>query len=207
MSRVMIENPIAEYVRARLPSKSDEDAYFEADLALRLVFLQWPLNRDRGQVLAKATLLNELYNTRIMNIYPVVNHILKLDIDARLHGGDPTLVGDIASMRIGKKNWFRLSFAAKYCAWHEPEKFQIFDANVRWMLCEYRRAFAFAECNWDKMRDYPYFMATIDAFRERFGLHVFTRKELDKFLWMEAEHVWAEKQRAKAGKRKGDIPE
>jgi hypothetical protein len=198
MRCVKIPEPTPEYVRRRLPSTAEEDEYFEADLALRLVFKQWPQNRDRGEVLAKVTLLNQLYATRIMNVYPVVNHILKLDIDKRLRAGDLALVPDTADTRDGKKKRFRLSFAAKYCAWHQPEKFQIFDNNVAWMLCEYRRAFAFAAVRWEDLRDYPYFMGVIDAFRERFELRDFTRKEIDKFLWMEAERTWKKKQAEKA---------
>src|SRR5690348_3351593 len=124
MARMTVPRPTAAYVRRRLPSKGEEDEYWEADLALGPVFAQWPENRDLGQVLAKVTLLNFLYATRIMNVYPVAHHILGLNIDQRLRLGDRTLVADIADTRDGDKKRFRLSFASKYCAWHQPEKFQ-----------------------------------------------------------------------------------
>jgi hypothetical protein len=197
MRSVKIQEPTPEYVSRRLPTSAEQDEYFEADLALRKVFEQWPQNRDRGEVLAKVTLLNQLYGTRIMNVYPVAHKILKMDIDKRLGAGDLTLVPDIADTRDGQKKRFRLSFAAKYCAWHQPDKFQIFDSNVAWMLCEYRRTFTFTEVKWEKLRDYQYFMRVIDALRDRFKLHAFSRKQIDKFLWMEADRIWKKKQAEK----------
>jgi hypothetical protein len=200
MADMSVPRPSADYVRRRLPSKGKEDEYWEADLALAPVFARWPENRDLGQVLAKVTLLNALYATRIMNVYPVAHRILDLDIDERLRSGDSSLVADIANTRDGDKKRFRLSFATKYCAWHEPEKFQIFDSNVAWMLCEYRRAFAFDEVKWENLRDYGYFVRVIDAFCDHFGLREFTRKQIDKFLWREADRIWEEREAAKAKK-------
>lgn len=34
-------------------------------------------------------------STNIFSIYPVANHIIALEIDARLEAGDVTLLGDI----------------------------------------------------------------------------------------------------------------
>jgi hypothetical protein len=180
-----MKRPTAEYVRDRLRKAEGKDVYFRADPAVTAVFKACRGNRDDSCVLAKVAVLNALYATRIMNIYPVVNHIRELDIDERLRAGDETLVGDVAWVRLGTKHRMLLSFASKYCHWHEPELFQIFDSRVEAMLWEYKRRFGFATFKRTELRDYPTFARVIGEFRSFFGLSDFTRKQIDKFLWIE----------------------
>jgi hypothetical protein len=161
------------------------DRYYSADPAIDLVFDRCPENHEHPQVLAKVTVLNALYGTRIMDVYPVVDRILALKIDGRLRAGDETLVDDVAQVKLGKKTRVLLSFASKYCAWHQPSKFQIFDARVVWTLCEYRKVHSFAKFARYELRHYPTFARVIGEFRDFFGLKDFTRKEIDKFLWIE----------------------
>ena len=75
-----------------------------------------------------------------------------------------------------------LSFASKYCHWHEPERFQIFDKRVADMLLAYRRHFGFARFKNAELRDYPTFARLIAEFRDYFGLTDFTRKQIDSSL-------------------------
>ena len=183
--QMVMKEPTPQYVRARLDRAQDRDVYFRADPAVRAVFAACQGNREDGCVIAKVAVLNALYATRIMNIYPVVNRILELDIDARLAAGDETVVDEIAWVRLGKKKRKLLSFASKYCHWHEPKRFQIFDSRVEAMLLAYRRRYGFAKFrNWE-LREYPSFSRIISEFRAFFGLKDFSRKEIDKFLWVE----------------------
>jgi hypothetical protein len=180
-----MKEPTGQYVRKRLDQSHGQDIYFRADPAMRAVFAACRSNSDDGCVIAKVAVLNALYATRIMNIYPVVNRILELDVDARLAAGDEKVVNEIAWVKLGKKKRMLLSFASKYCHWHEPERFQIFDSRVEAMLLKYRRRFGFAKFrNWE-LRDYPSFSRVINDFRAFFGLKDFSRKEIDKFLWVE----------------------
>lgn len=179
-----LPEPTTTYVHDRLKSYL-RDRYYSADPAIDLVFGGWPENCEHPQVLAKVTVLNALYATRIMDVYPVVDRILALKIDGRLRAGDETLVDDVAHVKLGKKTRVLLSFASKYCAWHQPEHFQIFDARVVWTLCEYRKAYGFAKFVRYELRDYPTFARIIGEFRDFFELKDFTRKQIDKFLWIE----------------------
>ena len=77
-----MREPTFDYVRDRLRQAEGQDVYFRADPAVKAVFIACAGNRDDACVLAKVAVLNALYATRIMNIYPVVNRILELDIDA-----------------------------------------------------------------------------------------------------------------------------
>lgn len=180
-----IERPTAKYVRDQLRESEGQDRYWGADPAVRLVFDEWPENTVPAHVLVKVTILNALYATNIFNVYPVADRILSLKLDERLRDGDETLVADVAQVKLGKKNKTLLSFASKYCAWHQPDRFQIFDSRVEYMLWEYRKAFAFADFQRGTLRDYPSFARIIGEFRDFFGLKEFTRKKIDKFLWVE----------------------
>ncbi len=181
-----LHKPTATYIRDRLTKTRGMDRYFGADPAVRLVFQQWPDNDEHAHVLAKVTVLNALYATNIFNVYPVVDRILSLKLDGRLRDGDETLVADVSRVKLGKKTRTLLSFGSKYCAWHQPDRFQIFDSRVEWILWEYRKSYAFAEFARYEVRDYPTFARIISDFRTYFELEKFTRKEIDKFLWIEA---------------------
>lgn len=102
-----LPKPTTTYVRNRLKSYM-RDRYYSADPAIDLVFGGWPENREHPEVLAKVTVLNALYGTRIMDVYPVVDRILALNIDGRLRDGDETLVDDVAHVKLGKKTGRRI---------------------------------------------------------------------------------------------------
>lgn len=180
-----MNEPTLRYVRDTLRTGEGKDIYFRADPAVKAVFEACKGNRSDGCVIAKVAVLNTLYATRIMNIYPVVNRILELNIDDRLSAGDETLVKDVAWVKLGKKKRVLLSFASKYCHWHEPDRFQIFDSRVEMMLLRYRKRFGFAKFANAELRDYPTFLRLINDFKIFFGLGEFSRKQIDKFLWIE----------------------
>jgi hypothetical protein len=183
-----LRQPTSQYVRSVIRRAKGDSRYFGADPAVRLVFETWPKNTDGDQVLIKCVVLNRLYSTNIFDIYSLRDHILRLDIDARLARGDPSLVNALADFRRGRKKRWLISFASKYCAWHRPEAFQIFDGLVEWILLEYKKRYEFANFGRFDLRDYPTFVTVLDRFRSRFGLEEFSRKDTDKFLWIEAKN-------------------
>jgi hypothetical protein len=81
------------------------------------------------------------------------------------------------------------SFATKYCGWHQPDHYQIYDSRVDWILRQYRTAFSFATFKDKDLADYSEFVRVIQSLVDRFKLQQFTRKQLDKFLWIEAERL------------------
>lgn len=182
--------PDLTYVSRRLGELRGDDRFYGADRAVQLVFRQWPVNTDSDQVLVKVIVLNRLYSTNIYDPYTVASHITALDIDDRLAAGDPKLVPEVAKVSFREKKRFFLSFATKYCSWHQPKKFQIFDAYVEWLLWAYKKQFGFAEFYKYQLRDYPVFMSIIEQFVTRFRLGSLNRKDLDKFLWTEGVKYW-----------------
>lgn len=194
----MLPEPTLEYVRRRAAEFDENPQYYGAERTVELVFRQWPLNVVYEHILTKVVVLNRLYSTNIFNVYAVAAHIQELDIDARLKRGDDALVGDLAAVRFGEKQRTLLSFATKYCSWHAPEHFQIFDSFVEWLLWEYRRQFSFASFRRYELRDYVRFTRVLDEFRSRFKLDSLSRKSLDKFLWIEGVTQWKRLSNAEA---------
>jgi hypothetical protein len=171
---------VREYIR-----RFDEGRDGRVDKALLELFRTFPQNDRQEHVLFKVLGLNALYSTGIIAVQSVAKHILSLNIDAKLGEGAAELVNQIARvpMRDGKirRNY---SFASKYCSWHMPDAYPIFDSVVSKMIGEYQRVDRFAEYTWQhELSDYLTFKRAVEAFQQRYDLGAFSYKELDKFLW------------------------
>lgn len=200
-----IPHPSPEQVILYLKKREELKRDVVQSRALEILFTQtYPRNTDIHQVLIKASALNDFYNTRIFNIWRVAEHIRDLDIDERLLSGDMSLVDDLANVNLGNNIHKRFySFATKYCSFHQPELFSIYDRFVEKMLLHFRRIDKFYTFNAPDLRDYPKFRAILDAFQEYYGLTRFSKRELDHYLWLVgSEHfqndtqLFAKKERA-----------
>lgn len=180
-----LQRPTADRVKSHIAEFDGKPRYYDAEKTLKLVFKQWPRNGVREEVLTKVVVLNRLYSTNIFNPYAVADHIVSLGIDDALAEGDPDVVERIADITIDGKRKFFFSFATKYCSWHRPCDYQIYDSRVNWMLWRYRLVFGFLDFKRDELGRYHSFVKIADAFTQFFGLTEFTRKEIDKFLWIE----------------------
>jgi hypothetical protein len=170
------------HVRSRLTQFDNDPRYYGGDEAIKLVVDQWPKNNDPRHVLIKTVLINRLYSTNIYNVYEAARHIFVLEIDERLRNGDISLANEVAQMSIGEHGRYNLSFASKYCAWHQPDHFQILDSSIAGLLWKYRKKYNFAAFKKYELYDYPTFIKIIQGFQSFFGLQEFSRKQIDKFL-------------------------
>ncbi len=185
-----LPEPDIGYVLQRLEAMRGDDRFYGAERAVQLVFEQWPTNRDAEEVLVKVVVLNRLYSTNIYDPYTVAAHIIALNIDQRLAAGESQLVSDLARVSFRDKKRFLLSFATKYCSWHQPSRFQIFDSYVEWLLWQYKKQFGFATFRKYELRVYPTFIDIIGRFVDHFGLQALSQKDIDKFLWSEGVERW-----------------
>ena len=64
--------------------------------------------------------------------------IYALRPDGSLTAGDPALVDQIACLTVGGKQRRHYSFATKYCSWHQPRQFPIFNNQVASLLLLFR---------------------------------------------------------------------
>lgn len=153
-----------------------------AEDALAFLFQAYPNNTEPIQVMLKVTALDRLYNTNVPDLIAMAEHIVGLGgLDPMLESGDPRAVDLIRTG--GRRNEY--SFATKYCSWHQPDKYAIFDSNVEW--CLYTYGFCSSEAK--ELRDYQHFLKVLADFRHKFGLAAFSPKELDKFLHLKGREI------------------
>jgi hypothetical protein len=184
-----LRRPTAELVNAAC-EKFDRDN-FVIEAALNELFNQYHGNGILPHVLLKVVSLNRLYSTQILAVMDVASHIHEnaKEIDCGLSAGSPLVVETIGRVTIGitGKQRYNFSFATKYCSWHNPAAYPIWDSRVDKYLYHLQRQDNFApffRTNSD-LWDYPKFVEVMIAFREFYGLESFAFKETDKFLWSE----------------------
>jgi hypothetical protein len=161
------------------------------DQALTQLIAAFPDNHDAASVLLKATTINSLYATNIYAIFQVARHIYALNIDPKLAQGSLEVVDEIATITLKDKCKRNYSFATKYCSWHCPEIYPIFDSYVERLLWAYRQQDHFADYKRGETWHYPCYVEIIEQFRTHYCLGEFGFKELDKFLWQYGMEVFA----------------
>lgn len=200
--------PTAENVR--IACKRFEDDINEPDLALFDLFTQHPRNTEFKHVLLKVVSLNALYSTMIRvyskitpTVYEVAHHINQLgeEIDAGLEVGSPELVLKISKIVKNKKPFYNYSFATKYCSFHRPESYPIYDSRVYEYLRRLRNRDRFKEGGFRQFKNeelwiYPKFKGIVDEFRVLYGLQEFTYKQIDAFLYLEGGKLLEQKESA-----------
>jgi hypothetical protein len=151
--------------------------------AIRVLIEKFPDNKSYEGVLLKSTVINVLYYTQIKAIVPVAEHILKLDIDDDLCRGVPEVVDRIARVTISGKQRINYSFATKYCSFHSPDAYPIYDKYVDKILTEYQKQDGFAQYYRAELKNYGRFKQILGDFRHFYGLADVSLKHLDNFLW------------------------
>jgi hypothetical protein len=178
--------PTAEEVEKYLISWKENGDANDKELALNKLFFDLcPENKVIQDVLIKCSTLNGFYSTNIYDIYSVAQHILKLNIDERLRGGDLSLVDMIARVKVGnppKERRF-YSFATKYCSHHQPQKYAIYDSYVEKLLWDFQNRDKFSDFKLPDLKDYTNYMRAIYDFQKHYELEQFSVKNLDQYLW------------------------
>ena len=178
--------PTVDLVRAAAKRFDDENSIVEQ--ALRDLFGQYPHNNNEAHVLLKVVALNRLYSTNIYAVHHMAHHIFQQaeEIDSALAAGSPIVVDKIAT---GKKRT-TYSFASKYCSWHRPDKYPIWDSRVRAYLQSLRRSLKNTDdagllgTNPYFWNVYPEFVELVSKFQRRYKVDEFTFKDIDKYLWL-----------------------
>jgi len=190
-----------------------DNKFTVVERALAELFRQYPTNDDEAHVLLKVVALNRLYSTGILAVEGVARHIYEHaeEVDGALKGNPPSpeVVDQIVAFTIpatGRREW---SFATKYCSWHRPESYPIWDSNVARYLRSLKGSDFTRPDNW---KDYPQFAdyggraadgrwrpdnwtyyrefaVLMNRFRDFYNLRSFTFKEIDKFLWLSGEEL------------------
>lgn len=163
-----------------------------AEDAVGKLFALFASNTDMSNVLLKVAAVNQFYSTQIFAVVDVAKHICSIgeEIDSALSRGVPEIVDRIAKVTIKEKVRNNFSFASKYCSWHQPEHYPIWDSRVDRYLRRLQGEAPFCSSfgkpdNWD----YPAFRGVMECLRGTFGLQGVSFKKIDKFLYTYGESV------------------
>jgi hypothetical protein len=164
--------------------------------ALAELFAAYPANDNPSHILLKVVALNSLYSTRILAVLKLAHYIADLGarLDAALAAGAQEAVTLIAPAGNGDSDLTFYTFATKYCNWHQPNFYPIYDSRVDkylWALKKQGNFKCEAFSDRQDLHQYPQFCAVMKAFREQFGLGSFSFKQIDEFLWSQGEAIWA----------------
>lgn len=188
------EAAIADYKRM--------EGYSIQEELLLILKDKYPDHKNVHGVDNKVKLLNLFYSTGIQATNTMTEHIMEIkDIDSRLVAGDLSLVAEIAKLTL-KDNVTRYnySFATKYCAYHQPEKFPIYDSIVaktfvslfaKGYLPKYKLGKktiedqqTYTKGDFDKkLKDYKFFVALYNYFMENYDLKHLSYREVDAYIW------------------------
>lgn len=180
----MLHRPTVELVEEECKEFDREN--WLAEEALGQLRAQFPLNTDIRHVLLKVLVLNKLYATMIrdIDVETVAKHIVGLANDKHLdqlldHGSLDAVL--LITDCPGVKQY--LSFASKFCSWHNPTAYPIYDGNVRECLWSYGKQDRFAKFRNEDLWYYRKLVETVIAFRHHYELDSLTFKQLDKFMY------------------------
>jgi len=150
--------------------------------ALGKLLAAFPHNDDPSQVLLKVIVLDQRYSTRIqyIDVDNFARHIATCGIDELITQGSPIAVERIWKCE-GMRNYY--SFATKFCSWHNPTAYSIYDHYVDECLWAYKKQDSFFDFHHQDFYDYEKLVKIVSDFRDHYGLNQFTFREIDKFLW------------------------
>lgn len=166
--------------------KSKEDSIVTRKILKRL-FEQYSQNNDLVNVYQKVLTLNELYSTNIFNTFKLAKHIVNLKIDFLYSHKDLNAVKVIAYghgiQNSNHKEYNFYSFSTKYCSYHLPDVYPIYDKYVVEALWNYMLQGYLTKFKRKDLKDYVFFNGIINELILRFNLNAFSLKEIDDFLW------------------------
>lgn len=171
-----------------------EDHYIWQESSLdKLFHKDYKKNNDLNEILIKCSCLNDFYSTNIFLIYPVAKNIYDLRIDKRLKAGDPSLVNDIAHVKIGGKDKTFYSFASKYCSHHNAVEFPIYDYFVDKMLMYFQKQDKFSNFKKNDLKDYVKFKKVLIDFKKYYDIDNYNLRDIDKYLWIAGKEYFPKK--------------
>lgn len=170
-----------------------QEMYFLNDTRNLELFEKHPTNSNPEDVRMKVSSISDDPGLQhLPNPDDVINHIVKLNIDARLKKGDLSVVEEIAHVTVMGKPQYLLHFASVYCNYHRPGVFPIYSDQHLDFYKRYIREHNLP-LDPEKLNTYETFTKALNDFVDRLGL---TGKmnylQLRKFGWLYADTVATE---------------
>lgn len=179
----LLERPTPSLVQEYVAQFQKDKECVDTDNAITVLIRTFPHNTKIEEVLVKVPAINGLYSAGVLNkaLYAVSKLICESNVDQKLAQGSLDVVGEIAYGSIGENN--RYPFATKYCHWHRPDFYPIYDSRASKVLCAYQKVDGFSQFSSADLWKYPRYKEVIEQFISHYGLTGTSFRELDKFLW------------------------
>ena len=178
------KHPIEEVIAPHYEKFKSIEGYFFADDSALNFFRTRPANTDSNDVLLKIDEIrdHDLIQLEAQDI--MVEHILSLKIDPKLADGDTAIVNRIALLKNYRgKDRNLYAFATRYCNYHRPDYYPIYDRLLEKMLSWFYLRIEGKKFDHSQLFDYTTFKGFMDHFVSNFSLPPLNYFELDKFLW------------------------
>ena len=168
-----------------------DDKYGKEYRLIEDVLKKYPNNKTIEDVACKIAVIDFTNSTNLrqnkINLYTLAKIITNIDFDARVAGGDVSLVSDIISKCPVKL----YSFASKYCCYHNTflynrDDYSIYDSVVEKHLPEYATE-KLPASKWRKNFNYETFNQYIGDLLDEYGITAATepqrRRLFDHYVW------------------------
>ncbi len=178
----MLPKPTIALIQKECKSIESDPFTKLTDDALGQLLAKFPLNTQAAQVLLKVVTLDQRYSTRIRykDMDRLAFHIAHSGVDK--HIGKRSLEAvELIWKCEGILDYY--SFATKFCSWHNPTAFPIYDRNVDECLWAYKMQDGFASFRRKDLGEYKELVRVVNDFRDHYGLTRFNYRQLDRFMW------------------------
>jgi len=182
-----LPKPSPAQVKECLKYWETESQFVAQEKALNLILTEYPHNTNEQEILLKVSVLNSFYSAGLMNnrLHEMAKHILSLKIDEALLEGDGSIVDEIADITYEDgTSTNQKSFASKYCAIHQNDKFAIRDGLVCDVLRYFRDTDGFATFGDPTKCSYVKFKEIVEQFIDFYGLGKFNFRQVDRYMWV-----------------------
>lgn len=191
---VELPRPCGEQILIYLSKQKNIKQYYHREKSIEKLFEELCTKNDSIEdIYIKVATLNDVYDINLTEIYRVAKYIEDLDVDNRLKVGDITLVMDICKVKKGKvaKNCF--SFATKFCGYHKPQEYPMYDEYVEEVLKYFRDKDNFCKFEDDDLRDYVKYKGIIIDFRKFYDIEKYDYKKLILYMRQLGKEFFSEK--------------
>lgn len=164
---------------------------------LKNLFRKYPKNTNLDEIKVKIKTLNLYYSTHMPLTDEMAERITKIkNIDKKLQNGDIEVVKKIAN-KLKKRA--RYSFATKYCSFHNPKKFPIYDTFVRKFIAKFYKEnkedlnekLGNTKINEKILREYKnykIYKKLIDIFIKNSPNSIKDYKSFDRYVWTQEKY-------------------
>ncbi len=149
-----------------------------------------PTNIDLANVYMKTILLNKLYSTQVIDVFSLAKHIHEhQELDSLMCEGNVKALDVFNSVPLGrsKKMYNLYSFGSKYCSFHNPSAYPLYDKYVHALLCKINELENFSDFKSKDLdeKNYQRYKEILISFMDKFRIdkEEFAYKKLDKYLW------------------------